>query len=54
MKRCVDSGLWIPDAKAAGMTPASEELGVGAGEAGSSEGEEPTYSELTPKPSAST
>ncbi|KAI1304645.1 Hsp90 co-chaperone Cdc37 [Halotydeus destructor] len=23
MKRCVDSGLWIPDAKAAGVTPAA-------------------------------
>ena len=26
MKRCVDSGLWVTDAKAAGLTPASEEL----------------------------
>lgn len=24
MKRCVDSGLWVADAKAAGLTPASE------------------------------
>lgn len=26
MKRCVDSGLWVADAKAAGLTPAREEL----------------------------
>ena len=26
MKRCVDSGLWVADAKSAGLTPASEEL----------------------------
>ena len=26
MKRCIDSGLWVPDAKSAGLTPASEEL----------------------------
>ena len=26
MKRCVDSGLWVSDAKAAGLTPANEEL----------------------------
>ena len=26
MKRCVDSGLWVADAKAAGLTPANEEL----------------------------
>ncbi len=26
MKRCTDSGLWVPDAKAAGLTPAKEEL----------------------------
>ena len=26
MKRCVDSGLWVADAKSAGHTPASEEL----------------------------
>jgi cell division cycle protein 37 len=36
MKRCVDSGLWIPDAKAAGLEPAGEE--------GTST-EEPVYSE---------
>ena len=29
MKMCVDSGLWVPDAKAAGLTPASEELQKG-------------------------
>jgi len=44
MRRCVDSGLWIPDAKAAGMTPASEELA-----ASTSAGEEPVYDELQPK-----
>ena len=27
MKRCVDSGLWVADAKSAGLTPASEKLG---------------------------
>ncbi len=26
MNRCIDSGLWVPDAKAAGLTPAKEEL----------------------------
>lgn len=26
MKMCVDSGIWVPDAKAAGLTPANEEL----------------------------
>ena len=26
MKRCVDSGLWVADAKAAGLTPASEQF----------------------------
>lgn len=26
MKRCVDSGLWVADAKAAGLTPANEEF----------------------------
>ena len=26
MKRCVDSGLWVADAKSAGLTPASEKL----------------------------
>jgi len=26
MKRCIDSGLWVPDAKAAGLVPACEEL----------------------------
>ena len=26
MRRCIDSGLWVPDAKAAGLTPANEEL----------------------------
>ena len=26
MKRCVDSGLWVADAKSSGLTPASEEL----------------------------
>ena len=26
MKRCVDSGLWVSDAKSAGLTPASEQL----------------------------
>jgi len=53
MKRCVDSGLWIPDAKAAGLTPALEEGGDEQGAAsGSSTKEEPTYSELT-KPSSS-
>ena len=26
MKRCCDSGLWVSDAKAAGLTPANEEL----------------------------
>jgi len=34
MKRCVESGLWIPDAKAAGLVPASEEAS-----------KEPVYSE---------
>ena len=26
MQRCIDSGLWVSDAKSAGLTPASEEL----------------------------
>ncbi|XP_065912775.1 hsp90 co-chaperone Cdc37-like [Dysidea avara] len=26
MQRCVDSGLWVPDAKGAGLTPANEQL----------------------------
>jgi cell division cycle protein 37 len=26
MQRCINAGLWVPDAKAAGLTPASEEL----------------------------
>lgn len=26
MKLCVDSGLWVADAKSQGLTPASEEL----------------------------
>lgn len=26
MQRCVDSGLWVPDARSAGLTPANEQL----------------------------
>lgn len=26
MQRCIDSGLWVADAKSAGLTPASEIL----------------------------
>jgi len=41
MKRCIDSGLWIPDAKAAGLTPAADNVD-----------QEPVYDELT-KPATS-